>query len=465
MKKLINLSGLLLFSVALIFLYGCDERIDDRAMGLAEFSISLNEAGITKSDPAADTTNAAYHLMVSVEDRTGREIFSDKLIPIYIFGTGFVSEKVEIPVGEFRLTKFMIMNTSGSVLFAAPMAGSELAYLTKNPLPISFTVRSEQVTRVAPEVLSVQGYTPSQFGYVSFGMQVVRPLTFYTAVVPGYPTITSTAIQYLQAKLTVYDTRGWHYSFRLEAAVNRIVIRGGSDTYVLVVEKEGFMPLKIQVPALRLRETTFENPLILRLPGDTSVLHRLVLQPGPEEGKDAMISNLEADRNFGNHPFFEATFLSEPVLTVMRSNRSLIFFNLGSLPKSATIKRVVLRLSAEQQIIWPNPVPVTVAPGTKRWYGVVLQQVIESWDEYKVTWNNQPSTITVNQVYIPPIISNLNFIDVDVTRLFINNIDAANHGMLFRHYPTEQFPGFRFASGDHPKPELRPRLTIYYTLP
>ena len=57
-----------------------------------------------------------------------------------------------------------------------------------------------------------------------------------------------------------------------------------------------------------------------------SALKSIVLQPGPEAGKDAMISNLEPDKNFGEHKYFEATFLSEPVLTVMRSNRSLIWF-------------------------------------------------------------------------------------------------------------------------------------------
>ena len=56
----------------------------------------------------------------------------------------------------------------------------------------------------------------------------------------------------------------------------------------------------------------------------------IILQPGPEAGKDAMVSNLEPDKNFGAHKYFEATFLSEPVLTVMRSNRSMIWFNLST---------------------------------------------------------------------------------------------------------------------------------------
>jgi hypothetical protein len=71
-------------------------------------------------------------------------------VPIYTFGTGFVSEKVEIRTGEFKLTKFMVINPSGAVVYAAPMAGSPLAYLSTKPLPMNFSILSDQVTTVLP---------------------------------------------------------------------------------------------------------------------------------------------------------------------------------------------------------------------------------------------------------------------------------------------------------------------------
>jgi hypothetical protein len=52
--------------------------------------------------------------MVSVENLKGISVFSDKLVPLYTFGTGFVSEKLEIKTGEFKLTKFMVINPSGA---------------------------------------------------------------------------------------------------------------------------------------------------------------------------------------------------------------------------------------------------------------------------------------------------------------------------------------------------------------
>jgi hypothetical protein len=264
----------------------------------------------------------------------------------------------------------------------------------------------------------------------------------------------------------VSASNGWHYTFQLQAAVNHLVIRGGSEIYYFVLEKEGYVPQKMQFGAKDLLATTKENPLVLKIPWGEQ-LRMLVLQPGPEKGKDAMISNLDPEKNFGDHKYFEATFLTEPVLTVMRSNRSLIFFNLDSLPKSAFIKKVTLQLSYDLPIPFDSTYVTNTNPSTGViWYGGVLQQIIEPWEEYKVTWNTQPKTIETNQVFIPPFIRNVNFIEVDVTRLIFPvtaNI-LPNYGMLFKLWPVDKFPGFRFASSDFPEPEMRPKLTIFYTL-
>jgi hypothetical protein len=192
----------------------------------------------------------------------------------------------------------------------------------------------------------------------------------------------------------------------------------------------------------------------------------LVLQPGPEKGKDAMISNLNPEKNFGDYKYFEATFLSEPILTVMRSNRSLIWFNPDSLPKSAVIMKVILTLKYDIPVPFDSSYLIGMGP---LWVGGVLQQIVEPWDEFKVTWNTQPKTVEANQVYISPFIKNANFIDVDVTRLFVypSTTDPAiypNYGMLFKLWPVDRFPGFRFASSDYPVAIMRPRLTIYYAL-
>jgi hypothetical protein len=467
MKTLINSFRIGLIFLAVFSLFSCEKKNSDTGIGTAEFSISSSdEKSLSKSDASGDSALVSYQIMISVEDMEGNPVFTDKLIPLYTFGTGFVSENVEIKAGEYKLTKFLVIDPSGDVVYAAPLAGFPLAYLVNKPLPLGFTIFPDQVTRILPEVLPVGDNPPEQFGYANFGVQIIKPLEFWTICYLDNPIIMPPIVP-TTAILTIYSANGWHYTFKLEARLNHLIIRGGSEIYYFILEKEGYLPQKMQFYARELKATTPENPLVLTIPWDAQY-KKMVLQPGPVKGKDAMISNLDADKNFGDHKYFEATFLSEPVLTVMRSNRSLIWFNLDTLPKSAVIKKVILQLSYDLPIPFDSTYIINTDPsGGVVSYGGVLQQIVEPWEEYKVTWNTQPKTIEANQVYIPPFIINANFIRVDVTRLFVPlaEIAAPNYGMFFRLWPTERFPGFRFASSDYPESKMRPMLIIYYTLP
>jgi hypothetical protein len=444
----------------------CEKNLPE-GKGTAEFSLMIPEGlNQLKSGNMLDSNAVSYQLLISVQDMQGNAIFTDKLIPVYSFGTGFVSEKVEINSGEFKLTKFMVINPSGSVILASPVAGAPLAYLANKPLPFVFNIFPGKVTQVVPEVLVVGDQTPDKFGYLSFGISIIKPLTFWGGAVIDNPLLMAPFPFWTEAKLTVTARDGWHYTFNLLAGVNQITIRGGSDIYLFVLEKEGFLPQKFQFTANQLLERTKESPLYLKIPYDAVPYQIMVLQPGPDEGKDAMITNLEPEKNFGGHKFFEATFLSEPVLTVMRLNRSLIEFRLPQTFAPIFIKKVILKLSYEVPLPWDST--IFVGTTASNFIGGVLQQVVEPWEENVVTWNKTPKTTELNQVFISPFIKNANFIEVDVTRMFVQSsttdpVTFANYGMLFKLVPENKWPGFRFASSDHPNATLRPKLTIYYT--
>jgi hypothetical protein len=461
--------GFLVITIILFFaaiLFSCERQNNEtEATGSIKFSVSLPSMQSVKSvanNP--DSSGTMLQLLVTIADDNGKEIFADTLLPLYSFGTGWISKEIRIRAGNYQLTKFIVVDASGKVVYATPLENAPLAYLCNDPLPFRFTITGGQTSSIVPEVLAVGNSTPGQFGYASFGLLVVNPLEFYTVCILDNPLIMAPVV-FTTANLTVYSSDGWNHQFKLEAAVNDIVIRGGSDIYTFVLEKEGYSPQKFQITAKELLATNKENPFILRIPFEN--YRTVVIQPGPDSGKDAMISNLEPDKNFGGHKYFEATFLSEPILTVMRSNRSLIAFNLDTIPKSAIVKSVVMRLMYDIPIPYDynyatDSLPVTSAA----WYGGVLQQIIEPWEEDKVTWNTQPKTIETGQVYIAPFIKNANFIDIDVTRLIYPITASAlpNYGMLFRLWPDNKFPGFRFASGDYAEPKMRPQLIITFTL-
>jgi hypothetical protein len=466
MKNSGRLLLLILAIPSIIALNSCDKKVssDSNVKGMAEFSFNLTNQVANAKSGTTDSGMVSYQLMVSISDLNGNPVMTDKMIPVYTFGSGFISEKIEIKAGEYNLTKFIVIDPSGQVVFASPVEGSPLAYITNDPLPIYFNIMPDQVTSIVPEVIVVGNYTPRDFGYANFGVQIIQPLEFYAICYLDNPLIMAPT-QITDAKLTIYSSDGWSFSFDLKPEVNHLIIRGGSEFYTFVLEKDGYATQTFQFSAGELKNATKENPLGLKIPWGPQY-NILELQPGPEVGMDAMISNLDPDKNFGDYKYFETTFLSEPVLTVMRSNRSLIYFNMDSLPKSAIIQKVTLRLTYDLPIPFDSTY-IKPDPSTGvALYGAVLQQIIEPWDEHKVTWNTQPKTTDFNQVFIYPFTLNTNMIEVDVTGLFVNPSASIlpNWGMLFRLWPDDSFPGFRFASSDYAEPYMRPKLIIHYTV-
>ena len=151
MKALIKFLYGFLIPLTVLGIWSCENRNDDfTRKGKAEFSLSMPEEGAKSlSGSSLDSGIMSYHIMVSIEDMEGNSVISDSLIPVYAFGTGFTSENVELETGDYNLTKFMVINPSGTVMYASPIEGSPLAYLVNDPLPLNFSIRPDQVTTVA----------------------------------------------------------------------------------------------------------------------------------------------------------------------------------------------------------------------------------------------------------------------------------------------------------------------------
>lgn len=272
MKTLIRLMPIIPVFLGVIGFSSCEKKnIDNSGWGELEVSLNLpDETSFSKSGTSVDSGMVSYQLMVSIENMEGNLVMSDSLIPLYTFGTGFVSENIELKTGEYKLTKFMIINPSGAVVFAAPITGAPLAYLVNRPLPLPFNIFPDQVTKIVPEVLLVGNQTPDQFGYANFGMQIIKPLHFWAVCILDNP-LSMAPTQLTTAKLTVYSENGWHYTFNLEASTNHLIIRGGSSIYYFLLEKEGYKPLKIQFTVRELMATSRDYPLILKIPSDRPV--------------------------------------------------------------------------------------------------------------------------------------------------------------------------------------------------
>ncbi|MFW5821716.1 MAG: DNRLRE domain-containing protein [Bacteroidota bacterium] len=456
-------SGLL---IVFIFLFNSCEEINRDQNGKLEFSVAIDQDKKSSFETLNDTDNVyhSWHILISVKNERGEFIMEDEIIPLLAFGDGFVSGKIEMVTGRYDLIKFMVIGSEGEVVYAAPLKSSNVAWLVDNPLPLAFKIRPGDVTRVIPEVLPTGDYQPGDFGYAAFGFRVVRPVKAYVVAIDDNP-LRYGPTQMVSAQMTIFAPDGKIIEYGLEPKINEILLKPQYKRFHIIIENPGYQPLEIEMNLETLKNTSPDNPYIFKLSQDP--YNTLFLQPGPEEGKDAMITDLDPMENFGDYKFFEASFLTESPLTVMRTKRSLIHFKLSELPKSARIEKVELVVSFEAPI-WDS-INESAIDEFMLWDNrLVFRQIIEPWEEDRVTWENQPASMEANQVFVkihPEMSSNQRIYDVTSLFVPVQEVAAPNHGFIFMQ-PHDENPspgGLQFASSDHPVKEMRPKLVVKYS--
>ncbi len=188
----------------------------------------------------------------------------------------------------------------------------------------------------------------------------------------------------------------------------------------------------------------------------------ITLQPNAANGKDALLHGLssETNTNYGQQPQLPA--VSGTVNGNFAVYRSLLQFDLSSIPPNATINNASLSLYAWDQT-------GGIGLGNHHTYSgpnnFLIERVTADWDELYVTWNNQPSSTNVNSVSMPASTSpTQNYLNTNVTQLVKDMISQNNFGFMLRLDNEEPYRAINFCSSDHTNPNLRPKLTISYTV-
>jgi hypothetical protein len=150
--------------IALITVFSCQTEEPTPAFNSVKFGFTpplANSSGRPKADAEP------HSIVITVEDADG-VVINDEEIMVSTFGTAyFTVEDIELPVGTYTLTKFLVFDEDNNVIMAAPVVGSPKAYLVDEPLPLAFTVHADEVTSVPVEVVNVvaDSDTPEDFGY------------------------------------------------------------------------------------------------------------------------------------------------------------------------------------------------------------------------------------------------------------------------------------------------------------
>lgn len=195
----------------------------------------------------------------------------------------------------------------------------------------------------------------------------------------------------------------------------------------------------------------------------------ITLQPDATDGKDAIIwyivnqngaNGATNSTNYGARWGIKAqewTYIGDP-----GSKRSLFEFDLSTIPEGVVI--IDAKLSLYNFSESTDGGHSTLSGSNE----CLIQRVIETWDADIVTWNNQPSITTENQVLLEASESfDEDYLDIEITDLIQ---DSYNHpdssfGFLFSMNTSALYRAMIFASSDHSDALRHPKLEITYQDP
>ncbi len=186
----------------------------------------------------------------------------------------------------------------------------------------------------------------------------------------------------------------------------------------------------------------------------------MVLQPGPQDGKDATLHGLssEANTNYGHIPEFPSMAWTFNGATGII--RSAVAFDLAQIPVGSTVISAHLSMYAFDSNTGFGQ-HSSMSGSNATW----IRRITSPWEENTVTWNTHPTWTNFHQVVIPGTSDpNLHYADIDVKELVQDMVDEPEGSFGFLFMLLDEFANRRmnFASSDHPNAALRPKLVVTY---
>lgn len=195
----------------------------------------------------------------------------------------------------------------------------------------------------------------------------------------------------------------------------------------------------------------------------------LVIGSGPASGQSTFVTYNATDPAWANGNLYGNQNVTQELSSATTPanggggpviSRSFLAFDLSAIPANAEIVSAKLSLYG---LPYSNAIP----QGNQGDNGLLIQRVLDNWNQTTVTWNTQPATTTSGQVELPPATATFQH---DATNIDVTGLVRDMHtltpgktaGFCLRLKTEELWRSVLFASTRHASPQKRPVLKIVF---
>ncbi len=217
-------SGLFLFS-------SCEENPTEPQKNEVTFSFETSS-----NTHSRESLPEAASIILSLEDDNGSPVVTDKKIPLNSISDNYASSPLLLEIGDYSVTKFLVLDESDNIVYGTPKEGSLLASFVDNPLPVYFEISADKVSNITLDVIETSYSDIEDLGYTSLSFGVNPTVNILISVFE--PNASEDGYQFTGANLSLFTGGDSIYSRSLGDSINIVKIPTGNGAVELRISKE-----------------------------------------------------------------------------------------------------------------------------------------------------------------------------------------------------------------------------------
>ena len=145
------------------------------------------------SQKGAENLEPAYAL-ISMNNSVGTSVITRERIVLNEKGGSYITSEIDLEVGSYSLTEFIVIDENNLVISLAPKENSILSQFTNAVLPLEFEISENVTNETVAENIYGAGYSSVDFGYSGLSLTFPENTDFFSLTIDDSEQLTTKII-------------------------------------------------------------------------------------------------------------------------------------------------------------------------------------------------------------------------------------------------------------------------------